>query len=379
MMPTLSNRSHEFFAPCPRNAEGLLLEELRSLGADDAVEARAGVAFSGPMSLAYRVCLWSRVASRVLLRLASFPLAGPDELYAAVRDLAWEDHLAVVGTLAVEATSTVSRGPLAHVNTHFIEQRVKDAVVDRFRDRFGSRPGVDLARPDIRINIHLAADETAVSLDLSGEGLHKRGYRLEAGEAPLRENLAVAILLRAGWPRIAAGGGTLLDPMCGSGTLLIEGAWLAGDVAPGLLRDYYGFLGWKGFDPAAWSALVEEARHRREEGLRSLPAVLGHDANPKAIGSIPRIVDRLVIRIGRNRAAAAPFTASILENPVAFLWLANSTMRIPFFVTSPISMICPIWLKMLIVWLKYQSERNAPATARGTVNMMMNGSRKLSN
>ena len=285
MMPTLSNRSHEFFAPCPRNAEGLLLEELRSLGADDAVEARAGVAFSGPMSLAYRVCLWSRVASRVLLRLASFPLAGPDELYAAVRDLAWEDHLAVVGTLAVEATSTVSRGPLAHVNTHFIEQRVKDAVVDRFRDRFGSRPGVDLARPDIRINIHLAADATAVSLDLSGDGLHRRGYRLEAGEAPLRENLAVAILLRAGWPRIAAGGGTLLDPMCGSGTLLIEGAWLAGDVAPGLLRDYYGFLGWKGFDPAAWSALVEEARHRREEGLRSLPAVFGHDANPKAIGT----------------------------------------------------------------------------------------------
>jgi 23S rRNA (guanine2445-N2)-methyltransferase / 23S rRNA (guanine2069-N7)-methyltransferase len=279
------HESFDFFAACPRNTEGLLLDELRALGADDAAETRAGVRFSGSLSHAFRVCLWSRVASRVLLRLASLPLAGPDDLYGAIRDLPWEDHLTVTGTLAVEATSTVSRGPLATVNTHFVEQRVKDAVVDRFRDREGRRPGVDLARPDLRISIHLAAGETTVGLDLSGEGLHKRGYRLEAGEAPLRENLAAAILLRADWPRVAAGGGTLLDPMCGSATLLIEGAWMAGDVAPGLRREYYGFLGWKGFDRQIWESLVEEAEHRRDQGLRSLPLIVGYDLDPKAIGT----------------------------------------------------------------------------------------------
>lgn len=255
------------------------------MGADAASETRAGVAFSGPMALAYRACLWSRVASRVLLKIASFPPFGPDALYESLRGLPWEDHLDVTGTLAVEATSTISQGPLVNLNTHFVEQRVKDAVVDRFRDRFGDRPGVDLFRPSVRLSVHLAADQTVVSLDLSGDGLHKRGYRLQAREAPLRENLAAAILLRAGWPRVSAVGGALLDPMCGSGTLLIEGALMAADVAPGLLRDYYGFLAWKGFDRQAWKSLVEEAEHRRDEGLQSLPPIVGYDLDPRAIGT----------------------------------------------------------------------------------------------
>ena len=155
-----------------------------------------------------------------------------------------------------------------------MEQRVKDAVVDRFRTRTGRRPGVDLARPDVRIAVHLSPAETIVSLDLSGEGLHRRGYRLEGGGAPLKENLAAAILLRAGWPAVAARGGPLLDPMCGSGTLLIEGALIAADIAPGLLREYYGFLGWEGFDPAVWKQLLAEAAERRKEGLtKPAPAV----------------------------------------------------------------------------------------------------------
>ena len=284
-MKTPPTPAHSFFATCPRNTEGLLLDELLSLGALGAAETRAGVAFGGSLTLAYRVCLWSRVASRVLLRLASCQVSSPDDLYACVHDLPWEDHLAVSGSLAVEVTSAISQGPLARLNTHFAEQRVKDAVVDRFRERLGERPGVDLARPDVRINIHLAPAETVVSLDLSGDGLHRRGYRLEAGEAPLKENLAAAILLRADWLRIAAEGGALVDPMCGSGTLLIEGVWMAGDVAPGLLRDYFGFLRWKGFDPSPWRALVEEARHRREEGLRLLPPIFGYDLDQKAVGT----------------------------------------------------------------------------------------------
>ena len=285
MAAQTAHSTESFFATCPRNTEGLLLDELRALGAGDARETRAGAAFTGPLSLAYRTCLWSRIASRVLLRLGSFPIAVLDELYEAVHGMPWEDHLKVDGTLAVEATSTIRQGPLGDVNTHFVEQRVKDAVVDRFRALKGLRPGVELARPDIRIAVHLSPAETVVSLDLSGEGLHRRGYRLEGGDAPLKENLAAAILVRAGWPAVAAQGGALLDPMCGSGTLLIEGALIAGDVAPGLLRQYYGFLGWEGFEPAVWQQLLAEARERRKEGLTRLPPLFGADADARALGS----------------------------------------------------------------------------------------------
>ena len=274
-----------FFVTCPRNTEGLLLDELRALGTAGVTETRGGVSFTGPLPLAYRACLWSRVASRVLLRLTAFPVSSPDDLYEGIHALPWEDHLDRSGTLAVEVTSTVRLGPLATLNTHFAEQRVKDAVVDRFRARTGARPGVDLARPHVRINVHLTPTDTVVSVDLSGDGLHRRGYRLEGGEAPLKENLAAAILMRAGWPRLAATGAALLDPMCGSGTLLIEGALLAADVAPGLLRDYYGFLGWKGFEPRAWDELLAEARDRREAGLRNLPPLFGFDREERAVGT----------------------------------------------------------------------------------------------
>jgi 23S rRNA (guanine2445-N2)-methyltransferase / 23S rRNA (guanine2069-N7)-methyltransferase len=200
-------------------------------------------------------------------------------------DLPWEEHLAVEGSLAVEATTTIRQGPLSTVNTHFVEQRVKDAVVDRFRDRTGRRPGVELARPDVRIAVHLSPAEFIVSLDLSGDGLHRRGYRLEGGDAPLKENLAAAILIRAGWPAIASQGGTLLDPMCGSGTLLVEGALLAADIAPGLMRSYYGFLGWKRFDPVVWRPLLDEADERRRQGLTRLPPIIGFDADARALGA----------------------------------------------------------------------------------------------
>lgn len=280
-----STSTHSFFATCPRNTEGLLVDELRALGATDAIETRSGVFFSGELLLAYRACLWSRVASRVLMRLASFQACSPDDIYEGSRAVPWEQHLAVSGTLAVEATTVVRQGPLANLNTHFAEQRVKDAVVDRFRTKTGNRPGVDLTRPDVRINLHIAPEETVLSLDLSGDGLHRRGYRLDGREAPLKENLAAAILLRSGWPRIVGEGGALVDPMCGSGTLLIEGALMAADIAPGLLREYYGFLGWKGFDPGDWSALLDEAHERRRQGLKRLPPILGYDRDKRAIGT----------------------------------------------------------------------------------------------
>ena len=273
--------TYEFFAPAPRGTTQLLARELRGLGAEQVRERRAGVAFSGPLELAYLTCLWSRLASRLLLPLAHFAAPTPEALYAGARVLPWEEHLHPEGTLAVDCNGV--KAAIGH--THYAALKVKDAVVDRFRAASGVRPSVDLARPDLRINVYLQRDQATVSLDLAAESLHRRGYRRAGGEAPLKENLAAAILLRAGWPEVATAGGPLVDLMCGSGTLLIEGALIAGDGAPGLLRDYFGFIGWKGHDAALWSRLVEEAQTRWTAGREQLPPIAGFDADPRAVAA----------------------------------------------------------------------------------------------
>ncbi|HMM68214.1 MAG TPA: bifunctional 23S rRNA (guanine(2069)-N(7))-methyltransferase RlmK/23S rRNA (guanine(2445)-N(2))-methyltransferase RlmL, partial [Dokdonella sp.] len=227
----------------------------------------------------------SRLASRVLMPLAEFAAADEEALYDGVQQIDWSQHLAEEGTLAVDAISNASQ--MRH--TRYLAQKVKDAVVDQFRDRSGNRPGVDLEKPSIRLNLLLRKDRALLSLDLSGTPLHRRGYRVGQGEAPLKENLACAMLLRATWPEIFAAGGTLVDPMCGSGTLLIEGALMAADVAPGLKREYFGFLGWLGHDALAWDGLLAEARNRADEGLRKLPAVFhGNDQDPHVLNDARR-------------------------------------------------------------------------------------------
>ena len=273
------------FATCPKGLEYLLKDELTALGASNVRETLAGVHFSGALETAYRACLWSRLASRVLLPLAEFDAATDEALYAGVQAIDWSTHLAAHGTLAVDANSAHSK--LSH--SQFIAQRVKDAVVDQFRQRDGSRPAVDTDEPDVRINLHLRRDRATVSIDLAGSPLHRRGWREVQGEAPLKENLAVAMLLRAGWPSIYASGGALLDPMCGSGTLLIEGAWMAADVAPGLHREYYCFLGWRQHDTALWKILLGEAKARADEGLRALRGCFyGSDSDPRMIQTAKR-------------------------------------------------------------------------------------------
>ena len=142
---------------------------------------------------------------------------------------------------------------------------------------------VNTTKPDVRINVHLQNDKATAAIDLSGDSLHKRGYRQEGGIAPLRENLAAAILLRAGWPAIAREGGPLIDPMCGSGTFVIEGALMAGNVAPGLLRNYFGFLGWKGHDKSLWAGMIGEATRLAEQGKKRIPPILGTDHHPRAV------------------------------------------------------------------------------------------------
>lgn len=273
------NSQQRFFATAPKGMEGLLADELRQLGAGNVSETRAGAGFQGDLTTAYRVCLWSRIANRVLLPLAQFPAADEEALYQGVLDIDWGRHLDPAGTLAVDFSSV--RSAITH--TQYGAQKVKDAVVDQLRHDTGQRPSVEREQPDLRINVFLFRDQATVNIDLSGDSLHRRGYRLDGASAPLKENLAAAILMRAGWPTVAQQGGPLVDLMCGSGTLPIEAALIAADIAPGLQRHYWGFSGWLGHDADRWAALVADARRRREKGMAKLPPILGYDVSGQAI------------------------------------------------------------------------------------------------
>ncbi|MBE0501360.1 MAG: bifunctional 23S rRNA (guanine(2069)-N(7))-methyltransferase RlmK/23S rRNA (guanine(2445)-N(2))-methyltransferase RlmL [Desulfuromonadales bacterium] len=271
--------TRDFFATVPKGIEDLLADELTQLGALSVKPITAGVAFCGTLETAYRVCLWSRLASRVLMPVSNFIATDPDQLYAASNGFPWEDHFSVDQTFAVEATLVGSK--LNH--SHYAALRVKDGVVDRFRDRGGDRPSIDTHNPDLRINMHLRGRRGTLSLDLSGESLHRRGYRQEKGVAPLKESLAAAVLLQSGWQKIAADGGPFCDPMCGSGTLPLEAAMIAADMAPGLLRERFGFMAWIGHDDPLWQRLHQEATSRRAIGLQHLPKIIGFDADPLMI------------------------------------------------------------------------------------------------
>lgn len=273
------------FAPCAKGLEYLLVDELKALGANEARESLAGVYFECSIEILYRAVLWSRLASRMLLPLTEFDCPDSESLYAGVGSIDWDQHLAANGTLAVDASLLHSQ--LTH--DRYVAQRVKDAVVDQLRDRHGERPSVDTDAPDVRINIFIRRDRATLSIDLSGGGLHRRGWRQAQGGAPLKETLACAVLLRAGWPAIAQAGGVLLDPMCGSGTLLIEGARMAADIAPGIDRKHDGVRGWKGADQALWSRLHGEARERADAGLASLAPVYFGSDNDSEVVSIARI------------------------------------------------------------------------------------------
>jgi 23S rRNA (guanine2445-N2)-methyltransferase / 23S rRNA (guanine2069-N7)-methyltransferase len=273
------NHSQYFFATAPLGMELLLADELKALGAMEVAETRAGVSFGGTLETAYKACLWSRLANRILLPLDRFPAASPEALYEGIRRIEWSAHLDSQATFAVDFAS--SRSKISH--TLFGAQKVKDGIVDYFREHYGIRPSVRLDRPDLRMNVYLDRDVATVSIDLSGESLHKRAYRQEGGKAPLKENLAAAILLRAGWPKIAESGGHFIDPMCGSGTLPIEAALMASDFAPGLLRPHFGLFGWKKHDGVLWRSLVNEAERRCELGLRKLPPIVGYDVDRQAV------------------------------------------------------------------------------------------------
>lgn len=295
-----------WIATAPIGAASVLAEELGQFGASDIRERSHDVKFQGTLEVGYRACLWSRTASRVLLSLGSIEAETSRQLYEGARRIDWSRHLAPGATLACECSG--SNAAIRH--TLYGSQLLKDAVCDGLRESTGQRPDIEPARPDVRLHLHVEASTALVSVDFSGESLHRRGYRAEGGRAPLKENVAAAILMRAGWVALERAGGALVDPMCGSGTFLTEGALIAGDVAPALGRDYFGFLGWRGHDAALWERLRAEALARRA-ARTPRRCIVGSDADAAAVrmalenGAGAGVADWLHVE-RRTLSAAAP-------------------------------------------------------------------------
>lgn len=284
------------FATCPKNLEGLLEDELKSLGAKYTKQTVAGVKFSGDLALAYRACLWSRIANRILLPLGEFNAEDAEALYRGVQSIDWLEHIKLDGSFIIDFAGTSET--LKH--SHFGALKVKDAIVDQIRDKTGLRPDIDKDNPDLRINVYLYNNVATISIDLSGESLHKRFYRTDAGEAPLKENLAAAVLCRSKWLEFAKQGKPILDPMCGSGTILIEAAMMALDCAPGLNRMSFGFSKWLKHDNLIWQNLLQEARIRLAIGTKALKSeIRGYDCDPR------------MITIAKRNIANAGFTGII--------------------------------------------------------------------
>ena len=271
----------KFFISCAKGLEYLLADELLALGMAKATATIAGVNAEGEPVDAQRAVLWSRLASRVLWPIAEFDCPDEQALYDGVAAVPWPQHLRSEHTLAVDAH--VSGEAITHAR--FAAQRVKDAVVDTLRAQGMERPSVDVDQPDVRINLSLRKGRATLSIDLGGGPMHRRGWRQVQNDAPLKENLAAAVLMRGGWPKAYHEGGALLDPMCGSGTLLIEGALMAADVAPGLQR--HGNVlpsRWLGFDANLWRELYADAIERESKGRTALKQVFyGSDIDPHAI------------------------------------------------------------------------------------------------
>lgn len=333
----------KFYASCGKGLEYLLADELQALGCARATAAVSGANAEGALADAQRAVLWSRLASRVLWPIAEFDCPDEHALYAGAAAIDWTAHLDPAMTIAVDAH--VSGSALTHAR--YAAQRVKDAVVDVLRERSGARPDVDVEAPDLRLNLVVRKGRAIVSVDLGGGPMHRRGWRLAQGDAPMKETLAAAVLLRGAWPRVYAEGGALLDPMCGSGSLLIEGALMAADIAPGLLR--HGTAPptrWKGFDVAAWQALLADARTRAEAGRAALrPCFHGSDLDPHAIQAARRnaeaagVAEAIALETRDVRALVArpeprglaacnpPYDARLAADPALYRALGDALRR----------------------------------------------------
>ncbi|MGN0038298.1 MAG: bifunctional 23S rRNA (guanine(2069)-N(7))-methyltransferase RlmK/23S rRNA (guanine(2445)-N(2))-methyltransferase RlmL [Coriobacteriales bacterium] len=309
----------EFFATCSRGFEKVLGDELRAAGVHGVRPLKAGVAFQGGPEDAYRALLWSRVASRVLLTLARIDARDADALYEGVKAIPWEEHVPAEGTIAIDARGT--NGRLR--DTRFTALRSKDAVCDRLRELRGERPDVDTDNPSVRINVGIHDNKATVSLDLAGASLDRRGYA-SAGKpqgAPLRENLAAGMLLLSGWDERSRSGASLLNPFAGPGTLAIEAAMIAADIAPQIYRRNWGFEGWLGHDEEAWGRVLDEADARAEAGRESFCSqITAWDADPAALAYAAACAKRAGVAELVSFLPQAPQAA---EQPQGTLLAAN--------------------------------------------------------
>jgi putative N6-adenine-specific DNA methylase len=263
------------FATCARGIEPVLADELRALGAAGIEPGRGGVRFTGDQAMLYKANLWLRTAIRVLRPILEVHVESPDELYEAVQTIDWSQYLTPEHTLAVDCNVRDSR--ITH--SKYAALRTKDAICDQFVARCGKRPSVDVETPLVGLNLHIYRDEAVLSLDSSGESLHKRGYRPILTKAPLNEALAAALVLLTGWR--GEGDTPFVDPMCGSGTLPIEAAWIALNRPPGLTRKRFGFMGWMDYDVEMWTTLRDEARCGVKKELPA--AIVGSDIRRDAV------------------------------------------------------------------------------------------------
>ncbi|MFI3310963.1 bifunctional 23S rRNA (guanine(2069)-N(7))-methyltransferase RlmK/23S rRNA (guanine(2445)-N(2))-methyltransferase RlmL [Ewingella allii] len=277
---------NSLFASTARGLEELLKSELETLGAQACKVVQGGVHFEGDDRLLYQSLLWSRLASRILLPLNEFKVHSDLDLYLGVMAIDWPEIFGVDKTFAVHFSGLNDEIR----NSQYGALKVKDAIVDSFTRKIDQRPNVAKQQPDIRVNVFLQRDTASVALDLSGEGLHQRGYRDLAGQAPLKESLAAAIVMRSGWQV----GTPMVDPMCGSGTLLIEAAMIAADRAPGLHRQHWGFTAWNKFDAEMWRELTAEAQVRTRRAVQ--------ETTSRFFGSD---IDRRVIEMARANARRA--------------------------------------------------------------------------
>ncbi|WP_369788605.1 bifunctional 23S rRNA (guanine(2069)-N(7))-methyltransferase RlmK/23S rRNA (guanine(2445)-N(2))-methyltransferase RlmL [Rouxiella sp. WC2420] len=277
---------NSLFASTARGLEELLKSELETLGAQSCKVVQGGVHFEGDDRLLYKSLLWSRLASRILLPLNEFKVHSDLDLYLGVMAIDWPSIFGVEKTFAVHFSGLNDEIR----NSQYGALKVKDAIVDSFTRKMDERPNVAKQQPDIRVNVFLQRDTASVALDLSGEGLHQRGYRDLTGQAPLKESLAAAIVMRSGWQA----GTPMVDPMCGSGTLLIEAAMIAGDRAPGLHRQHWGFTAWSNFNEELWRELTTEAQVRTRRAVQ--------ETTSRFFGSD---IDRRVIEMAKANARRA--------------------------------------------------------------------------
>ncbi|MDC7219299.1 MAG: bifunctional 23S rRNA (guanine(2069)-N(7))-methyltransferase RlmK/23S rRNA (guanine(2445)-N(2))-methyltransferase RlmL [Spirochaetales bacterium] len=268
---------NKYFAACPRHVEDLAAAEAEQAGASEVKVTRGGVSFQGDLAVGYRFCLWTRVASRLLWEIGSRELESEEAFYKELSRWTWEELFTADDGFVCNITGT-GQGPFSD---RFALLKLKDAIVDRFREQTGQRPSVDRENPSVKVECHRKNNTYSFYLDFSGDSLHKRGYRLNKGGAALRENTAAALLLRSGWngPTDRA----FLDPMCGSGTLCIEAAMIASDRAPALERTRWGFRGWKGHSEELWQGILEEARQRFEAARTKIGPIQGYDKDEDVV------------------------------------------------------------------------------------------------